>query len=503
MKKIGVGLALAMMASAVHAQTVPQRCELADEAAVGRVRETVTYLASDALEGREPGTAGDRATVEFLTRRLLTMRAEPVGTHLFVQGFTVPYGRSPTAATAVTLRRGAENRVLTEGRDFRVVTVSGEAWEGRASGAVAYAGHGLVSEPAHWNDYRALGDLRGKVVVMLSGPPVPTSAERREALRRAQVYGTLYGKVHYAREHGASAVIVIERDEHGLDAVPYLDESGRGIPMVRVSRDVGAWLLGVPVTSLTALDAEPQPMALPGVEASLVVETAARTVDTSNVLARFRGTSPNRETLGPIVIGAHRDHIGHGVRTSRTPGSMAIHNGADDNASGTSVLLEVASRLATQRAERDVVVAWFGAEELGLLGSRHLVQHPVPATEHTAAMLNLDMVGRLRDCRLFLEGRSTARGFAEVVRAANSPYQFDARPWEPSRGSWGSSDQQSFLDARIPALFFFTGLHDDYHSPTDDAPTLNYAGLASVAGFAEAVLRGVAALTEADLRFHR
>jgi Zn-dependent M28 family amino/carboxypeptidase len=107
-------------------------------------------------------------------------------------------------------------------------------------------------------------------------------------------------------------------------------------------------------------------------------------------------------------------------------------------------------------------------------------------------MVNLDMVGRLRECRLFVEERATARALPAIVDAANGPYGFDARPWEPTRGAWGASDHMTFTDARIPAVFLFTGLHDDYHRPHDDAPTLNYRGLGAVVGYAERVLRLVA-----------
>lgn len=491
--------ALALVASRAWAQTA-QRCEIADPDAVARVRATVERLADDALEGREPGTRGDRQTVEYLTRALGALGAEAAGEHGYEQSFTVPYGVQPGGATALTLTRGDERINLSITDDFRVVTVPGEAAPGRAEGPLVFAGHGLVSEPAGWDDFAHLGSLRGKIAVVLAGRPEPVDPARRRGLDQHHVQGSLWGKVHYARARGAIGVIVVETASGALGATPYLEASGQGIPVVRVSSRVGAQLLGASPVPLGAPPTGPRAL---GWSAALVVETEARSVTTSNVIARFRGASPERERLGALVIGAHRDHIGHGVRTSRTPGSTDIHNGADDNASGTAVVLEIAGRIARARLPRDVVTVWFGAEELGLLGSQHLVAHPVPATANTAAMFNFDMVGRLRGCRLFVEASQSGRGFEAALRAANGPYQFDARPWEPSRGSWGSSDHESFLQAHIPALFFFTGLHDDYHSPSDDPATLNYEGLASVAGFAEAVLRGAAAAPEGDLRPRR
>jgi len=150
------------------------------------------------------------------------------------------------------------------------------------------------------------------------------------------------------------------------------------------------------------------------------------------------------------------------------------------------------------------VFTLFAAEELGLVGSRWMVQHRPPALGDITAVMNLDMVGRLRDCRLFVEARETARAFPAAVEDANAGFGFDARPWEPTRGAWGASDHQSFIDARVPAVFLFTGLHEEYHRPADDPPTLNLRGLGAVAGFAEALLRRVddaAARDPSSLRF--
>ncbi len=291
----------------------------------------------------------------------------------------------------------------------------------------------------------------------------------------------------------------------------------------RLGRDTGtdadaesaAWI----VRQLTALGLAPagsdgyaQPFAVvparPGHPVStLALPASAPLPDgalrTSNLLARVPGTDPDADTRPVLLVGAHRDHIGRGGPSSRAPGSTAIHNGADDNASGVAALLELARRLQARPAPRTVVFVWFGAEELGLLGSAHLAAHPVEATRALGAMLNMDMVGRLNACRLFVESEGLSPAARAGVAGANAGYGFDARPWEPWRGSWGASDHMSFSRARVPVVFLFTGLHDDYHSPSDDAPTLNYPGLAAVAGYAEATLRALAALPDEALRWQR
>jgi len=289
----------------------------------------------------------------------------------------------------------------------------------------------------------------------------------------------------------------------------------------REGRDTGspgdaatvAWL----VQNLTALGAEPagetgfeQPfLAYPSrphhdahIE-PLRAPPPPEALRTSNVLARFPGTDPDAATRPVIVVGAHRDHIGHGGPGSRSPGSTEIHNGADDNASGVAALLEIARRVRARPLGRTVVFVWFGAEELGLLGSRYLVEHPVPATQSVGAMFNMDMVGRLAGCRLFVEGAGLSPEVRGAVLTANTGIGLDAGPWESWRGSWGASDHMNFSRAHIPTVFFFTGLHADYHRPSDDTPTLDYPGLATVARFAEVVLRNVAALPDTALGWHR
>jgi Zn-dependent M28 family amino/carboxypeptidase len=155
-------------------------------------------------------------------------------------------------------------------------------------------------------------------------------------------------------------------------------------------------------------------------------------------------------------------------------------------------VLALARRFMQRRPPRDLVLAWFGGEELGLLGSEHFVAHRPPAAAALRAMVNLDMVGRLRDCRLYVEGRESGPGIAPAVARANTT-GFDARPWDVERhGPWGRSDHHAFQDAGVPVAFLFTGLHPDYHRPEDDPERIQYSGLAAVITFAERLLRELA-----------
>ncbi len=183
-----------------------------------------------------------------------------------------------------------------------------------------------------------------------------------------------------------------------------------------------------------------------------------------------------------VVVGAHYDHLGLGGFGALDPDSTGrVHNGADDNASGTAALLEIGRLLANRRPSRTVVLVAFSGEELGTLGSSFFVQHAVPhVIDSLYAMLNLDMVGRLRNARLMALGAATAKEFPALLDSLNSPARFDLRA---SGDGWGPSDHSVFFATRHPVLHFFTDLHDDYHRSTDDWEKLNSGGIAQVAEF--------------------
>lgn len=504
MRRLACALTLACAAALAarddaRAQQAPAapRCEVTDDATVERLRRDVAYLASDDLSGREPGTAGGNAAADYIARRLTELGVEPAGTEGYRQPFALEYGVEALPASSVLLRAHESTRALTLSVDFRVANAAPASGDGRAVGGLVYAGHGLESREAHWNDFTRGALLRGRIAVVLAGAPAPVDAALAASLRAAHVVGSLAGKVRAARERGAVGLIEIQLDPREPIETYTAPPTANGIPVVRITRAQGQWLLGRPITAETA---PVTPVRLVGASARIVTATRRRHIVTNNLLGIVRARASGDAGAvpsAPLVVGAHYDHIGRGGYGSLSPGVYAVYNGADDNASGTSAVLELARRVASAPASRDVVFAWFGAEEEGMVGSRWMVSHRPPALTSVTAMINLDMVGRLRECRLFVEERATARALPTIVDEANGSYGFDARPWEPTRGPWGASDHMTFTEARIPAVFLFTGLHDDYHRPHDDAPTLNYRGLGAVVGYAERVLRLVA---DASLR---
>ncbi len=263
-------------------------------------------------------------------------------------------------------------------------------------------------------------------------------------------------------------------------------QEGRGIGTAGLQR-AGAYIRDG--FARAGLRASFQDFTIP-VDAPAVLHTPLGGKATRNVVAVIPGASV--ALRGEIVIvGAHYDHLGLGGFGALDPDSTGrVHNGADDNASGTAALLEIGRLLAQSRPARTVVLVAFSGEELGTLGSTYFVQHPVPQPiDSLYAMLNLDMVGRLRNARLLALGAGTAREFPALLDSLNSPPRFDLRA---SGDGWGPSDHAVFFATRHPVLHFFTDLHEDYHRSTDDWEKLDVAGIAQVAQFVADLARTLA-----------
>jgi hypothetical protein len=210
---------------------------------------------------------------------------------------------------------------------------------------------------------------------------------------------------------------------------------------------------------------------------------------TRNVVGLLRGSDPAlRDEY--VVIGAHLDHLGRGSASAMDPqAGSAIRNGADDNASGSTVVMELARMLAADPPRRSVLFVHFSGEELGLLGSQYFVEHaPVPI-DNVVAMVNFDMVGRLRDDKLIVYGVSTAEEMRAILDSANVEPKLDVRA---IGDGFGPSDHSSFYGKGIPVLHLFTDLHDDYHRATDDAERIEVAGMARVSSYAARVARAIA-----------
>ncbi|HEX4952105.1 MAG TPA: M20/M25/M40 family metallo-hydrolase [Thermoanaerobaculia bacterium] len=443
----------------------------AEERAADRYQRSVAWLADDAREGRGVATGGLAAAALWLADRFRELGLEPAGEQGgFRQAFPVPH--------AVEL--GAGSAVALDG-----LPLPADAWvpasfssSGTVEAEVVAAGWGIVLPEQGIDDYAGL-DVKGKVVAVRrfvpeGGPFADTQVERRAS--------DLRFKAFTARERGAVGLIVVDLPAGEKPpeeaALPRLDvESGgeAGIPVVALKREVGAALFAG------------------GKRARLAVQLAKKTAPVDNVIGVVRAGAAGR-LPGAVLIGAHYDHLGFGPHGSLAPDEHAPHNGADDNASGVAALLEAARQVVAARGQlqRDVWFVAFGGEERGLLGSAHLVRNPPGGLEPTklVAMINMDMVGRLSGNRLAVLGGESAEEWKVLLPPLCERARIEC---QLGGDGYGPSDQMSFYTAGVPVLHFFTGVHDDYHRPSDDTARINAAGGAQVA-----VLAAQTALTLAE-----
>ncbi|CAN99261.1 hypothetical protein sce9089 [Sorangium cellulosum So ce56] len=314
-------------------------------------------------------------------------------------------------------------------------------------------------------------------------------------------FGSVRYKLRTAREHKAAGVILVAAG----DELPRVsdDAASMGIPAVVITRSAARALfpaagLAPPAKPAAAKPADAKPAApkpaavkpaatkaaapkpLDGTTVEITTKVTARMAPASNVIGLLPARDGSPHAGEYVVVGAHYDHLGYGGTSfSRAPGVHAVHPGADDNASGTAMLLEVARRFASlpERPARNLLFIAFGAEELGTIGSRHFVDNPpapLAGMKPVVAMINADMVGRMRDDKLLVDGLGTSPDWRSIVddaaRGLGLTLQFGVE-------GFGASDHASFTASRVPIAFLFTGVHEDYHRPSDTADKINAAGV--------------------------
>lgn len=427
----------------------------------------VAWLADDARQGRGIGTAGLEDAARWLSQHFSDLGLEAAGDDGFLQAFDVPTGIEAVAGTELRI-----DGAVLETEDYTVSTSSSSA---SAAGQLVAVGFGITAEEEDagftHDDYAGL-DVAGKIVLIRRFTPEQEHFQGRDHVDRRRRFGDLRYKAWNAREHGAAGVLIADLPQPGEDgAVP----AEAPLPPLRVTMHSDA---GLPVMVVRREVAEGWLEGRHQVEMTTVLRGESKTA--YNVVARLASTSPDRQA-GAIVIGAHYDHLGFGDSGSLAPDSEEPHNGADDNASGTASLLHIARRLQEQRSEldRDVYLVAFSGEESGLRGSTFFTQQPPVglAMDELVAMLNLDMVGRMRGNRVSALGAGSAEEWADIV----SPLCEQVRIGCDLGGDgYGPSDQTPFFAAGVPVLHFFTGSHSDYHLPSDDAWRLNYGGVTRI-----------------------
>ena len=468
-------------------------------------RAIVEYLAADELEGRLTGSPGIRMAADYVIERLEAIGAEPLpGAGGFRQAFSYTAGVADTGTTMRITGSGG-TRVAgaggdgTDGPSVRALSFSDT---GAAEGRFVFAGYGLSvpeTDDFSYDSYATL-DVADKIVVVFRYFPEDAEGELRATLAR---YAGLRYKALAARERGAAGLVVVTgpRSPNAGALVPLAFDtavSDSGIVAVSVDGALGAAIIesaGEPVEAVQAsLDtANPHVTGfdLP-LEGAVEARLEKRQATGYNVVGHLPPTVAAARDKPYVMLGAHYDHLGRGRggdSLARGAEAGQIHNGADDNASGVAAVLAAGARLAGAARGRGIILALWSGEELGLLGSADFVaQEPVPM-DSIAAYLNFDMVGRLRDDTLNLQAVGSSSIWTGLAEELNEPVglnlTFVADPYLPT-------DVRSLNASRVPSLNFFTGSHEDYHRPTDDADTLNYEGLDRIVDLATALAANLA-----------
>lgn len=544
---------------------------------VDRLRQHVTYLASDALEGRRTGSPGANDAAHYIAGEYSRLGLRPAiqgarasktrgeAQSRFLQSFSYVTGFDLGKENALRLvqQQGSSAQVITaekETLDFRI----GQEWMPLAfssaglikNGRVILVGYGITASELNYDDYGG-ADVRGNIVIALSGTPDGDNPHGEFAR-----YEDVRWKAIAARNAGANALLIVAQDnnlkEDRLLRVRY-DNNTRdtGLPVAAISRQTAQRILSTGAPQFSLVDIERSlretratmerssenagagktrvSRPLESVALTLKTDIVRHEVRASNVIGVLEGSDPILKSEA-IVIGAHYDHLGHGGAGSLAPREGEIHHGADDNASGVAGVLELARIFTAQRPRprRTIVFIAFSGEEEGLLGSNYYVNHPIVPLAKTIAMINMDMIGRMKNNKLIVGGVGTAQEWRQVLESANPSEKMNVTAsGQPSAGSsqetaglqsgsrgmpivvgtnggtivsvervknldlklnedgYGPSDHSSFYAKKVPVLFLWTGTHEDYHKPSDTADKVNYADEARILGFVARLIHGI------------
>jgi hypothetical protein len=483
---------LALTAVAVAVAAAPA-AEIQSDALMGHIR----FLSSDDLKGRANGSPELNRAAEYIAQQFAEIGLTPGGADGgWFQPFDLVAGLTVGAENNLTLGNGDSAIPLALGVSYYPLAATSNEDPSIRSNSLArlpivFAGYGLTVASAGYDDYARV-DVSGKAVLIFSHEPQEQNPSSVLNGTRPVAETTLRAKAAAARGKGARLLMVVSDPSHRVDQADYglfaadPDAEDHGIPVLRVRREdvralISAFSLDAAATQIDR-DLVPRSRELRGASVAYVEQLAKNRRTVRNVVGILPGSNPALATE-TIVIGAHYDHVGLGGRLSVTPERVGeIHNGADDNASGTASVIEIARAAKTQpeRFPRTLVFVAFAGEERGLLGSSHYVKSPARSLADTVAMLNLDMVGRAKGS-VDVSGLETARSIEADLESAAKGIDLHIKRQGPGAGR---SDDSSFLDRRIPAINFFTGFHGDYHRPSDDWEAIDGPGTARVASLA-------------------
>ncbi len=509
-------LTITILAAATFVPESGSRAADTREQIVERVGEDIRYFASDELEGRGVETKGIRLAADRILevyRKHGLKPGMPDGT--YQQPFDITVGKTDVTADTNVVLTDAEGKTiqLKVGTDFQAIR---RGHNGQGTGGLVFIGYGISSEEDKYDEYANL-DVAGKILVMIRREP--QQGKKGGAFQGPTISKNAYidRKISLATQHKAAGILFVN-DPFSVWSLGEADElspptgfgtADSGIPFAHVRQAVINDLLKASplktkhageIHTLSSLkevgdfiDETLQPVSqtMTGWTGEIITRFDSNSVTTDNLIGVLEGEGPlANETL---VVGGHYDHLGYGGYGSRAADREGeIHNGADDNATGTAAVLELVRRLTEgPKPQRRIVFICFSGEERGLLGSTHYVNNPVFPLEKTITMLNYDMIGTLRNNRVEVNGVSTAAEFRGIVDAADVASPLETKIVD---SPFGGSDHLPFFRKNIPVMFCFTGVTSRYHTPDDDYSTINVSGVVDVIDFSEHMLRDIVAM---------
>ncbi len=461
------------------------------------LHEYVQFLASDSLKGRKPGTPEIGVAATYILDHFKAAGLKPLAENGF-QWFEI--------VTDVNL--GKKNSLGFDGfeavikKDFIPLAFSSSA---SLAAPVVFAGYGfdIDIDSLKWNDYKGI-DVKGKWVMVFRADPDLENSDSRFI-----PYSDVRSKVLTAKDKGAAGVLLItpkgvEKEDKLMPLVVENNEVTAGIPILNITRELANKILkktGISVDSLDrAIIAQKAPNSMStGVTLKGVADVVQQREKTANVVAVLEGSDPLLKDEY-LVIGGHYDHLGFGGAGSgsRMPDTNAVHNGADDNASGTAMVMALAKRLGAEsgKTRRSIIFVAFSSEEIGLIGSKYFVNHPPVELKKIKAMFNFDMVGRFEKDKnsISLSGTGTSLEADSILKPLETKLPFSV---VHSPDGYGPSDHAAFYSSNIPVFYFNTGVHTDYHTPLDDTEKLDFDAEKQIGDFAAEIILAVDNLPKA------
>ena len=447
------------------------------EVTTEEIKEHISFLASDKLKGRDSGTEELFGAAVYISDEFKNYGLEPLFKDGFLQEFPFVKTIELTDKNSLSFSTNGSEVELKLREDYITLPFSGNT---DVNGSLVFAGFGISASDLNYDDYSGI-DVKNKIVIVFRNTPEPAVAHSG-----FDAHSPLRKKSSVARDKGAAGIIFIN---------PY-DSNKTSDDLVEFSFDRGGAMSDFSVQSVKRIFIEellhneginlkdvynkileskkPSSFELKNSSAKISTEVKEVEAVSWNVAGYLEGKDPELKNE-LIIIGAHFDHLGMGGEGSLYRGDEPqIHNGADDNASGTTGVLELAEKFASRKnnLKRSIIFITFSGEELGLLGSNYFVNNLPFPVEDAITMVNMDMIGRLKDSSLIVYGTGTSSDWKDILNNYNK-YGFKLTFNDEG---FGPSDHSSFYGKKIPVLFFFTGTHEDYHKPSDDTEKINFTG---------------------------